>query len=527
MARRGWGGSIATAVGVAAGTGAAQLGFGYGLGVIDWAPADATAGTTAWVAGLIWASWIAATSTVAGAVCAQRLRDRAPTPHAGPGDTTVAEPDDRTANAPRPVADDTTATGSGDGVLRHVALAVAAGLGALVTVLLVAVPARTAVAADTDSPRNVAAVYAAVGVLVGVLTAVWALRSRAAANNVIATVGWLWLLAGVAVVDGVLAGRGLTSAQLGIWQLSADDGQFWIRDHLYWPGALLSLGSALLIGALAARGGARHADRRVGAAASGAAGPLLVATAYFLAVPRLTAISPEQLSAHLIAPYAVIVGVGGSVLVAALAQRAARRAASHGSVRVPRQRTGEPADLPGDPSPAGQHDAAETDTGATSTVPDPAGPDTGAITPTSDPAGEPDAGGATPARAAVRAGARTAAATGRPSRSRKPAADAGSPPTGSGPAGPGPAGAAGRPAAAGPGGTGSAGAPARVAAPVGDPAAPPPGEAPTTVSGDGPTTVPGDGPASASVPGGQAATDADPEQPPPGGRRPRSGRRTR
>lgn len=323
MARRGWGGSIAIAVGVAAGAGAAQLGFGYGLGIINWAPADATAGATAWVAGLIWATWIAATSTVFGAVCAQRLRDRAPAPDTGPADAAPAGP--------------------GGGALGSAALAVAAGVGALITVLLVAVPARQAVAvADTGSPRNVAAAYAAVGVLVGVLTAAWALRSRAAANNVLATVGWLWLLAVIAVVDGVLAGRGLTSAQLGIWQLGPDDGRYWIRDYFYWPGALLSLGSALVIGALAARRDARDPDHRVGAAVSGAAGPLLVATAYFLAVPRLTAISPEQVSAHLIAPYAVIVGVGGAVLVTVLAQRAARRAAPGG-------RCGSPANAPASP----------------------------------------------------------------------------------------------------------------------------------------------------------------------------------
>ncbi|MFI7492254.1 hypothetical protein ACIBXA_28145 [Micromonospora echinaurantiaca] len=350
MARRGWGGSIATAIGVAAGAGAAQLGFGYGLGIINWAPADPGAGPAAWVASLVWATWIAATSTVFGAVCAQRLRDRgAPNHPAGgppPGDASadVASESGDGEVAGRPDAD----TGPERvGPLRLLLLALAAGFGALITVLLVAVPARMAEVADTPAPREVAAGYAAVGVLVGVLAAGWALRSRAAAANVIATIAWLWLLAVVAVVDGVLAGRGLTSAQLGIWQLSADDGRYWIRDYLYWPGAVLSLGSALVIGALAARGAARHPDHRVGAVASGAAGPLLVAVAYFLAVPRVTAISPEQVSAHLIAPYAVIVGVGGSALVAALAQRAARRAATTAPVTV------EPAPAaPAEPEPA-------------------------------------------------------------------------------------------------------------------------------------------------------------------------------
>ncbi|MEU4677267.1 hypothetical protein [Micromonospora sp. NPDC023737] len=349
MARRGWGGSIATAVGVAAGTGAAQLGFGYGLGIINWAPADAGAARGAWVASLVWATWIAGTSTLLGAICAYRLHERTltagtvttrepdPTEFGAGSDTATPQPDGssepaRPGTAQLDGQDDAMPadrrTGNGAGSLRRVTLAVAAGLGGLVTVLLVAVPARVAVAPDTGTPQRLAAGYAAIGVLMGVLTALWALRSRAAAGNVIATVAWLWLLTVVAVVDGVLAGRGLASAQLGIWQISSDRPEFWIRDYLYWPGAALSLGSALVVGVLAARRPARSAEHRIGAAVSGAAGPLFVAVAYLLAVPRLSAISPEQVSAHLIAPYAVIVGVGGSVLVAALAQGRARRVES-------------------------------------------------------------------------------------------------------------------------------------------------------------------------------------------------------
>lgn len=76
MARLGWGGSVAIAIGVAAAAGAAQLGFGYGLGIINWTPAEAATVEAAWVASLAWATWISATSVVAGAVCAQRLRAR-------------------------------------------------------------------------------------------------------------------------------------------------------------------------------------------------------------------------------------------------------------------------------------------------------------------------------------------------------------------------------------------------------------------------------------------------------------------
>ncbi|MCW3842424.1 hypothetical protein ONA70_20190 [Micromonospora yasonensis] len=348
MARRGWGGSVATALGVAAGTGAAQLGFGYGLGIINWSSAGGTRVEAAWVASLAWATWISATSVVAGAVCAHRLRGA----DEEPGRT-----------------------------LRNLTLAVAAGVGALITVLLVAVPARGARVPETLSPQAVAAGYAAVGLLAGLLLAVWALHSRAAAGNLVATTGWLWLLAVVSVVDGVLAGRGLTTAQLGIWQISADSERLWIRDYFYWPGALLALGSALLIGVLAARRTARLPERRLGAAASGAAGPILVALAYLLAVPRLAAIAPEQLSAHLIAPYAVIAGFGGSVLAAVLAQRAELRAA-RAAVALPRQRTDEPAGLPGpEPDPPSAGSAAEG-TEATSPGVAPAGPDPEAATST-------------------------------------------------------------------------------------------------------------------------------------------------
>ncbi|WP_392390713.1 hypothetical protein [Micromonospora chalcea] len=317
MVSRGWGGSTAAALGVAAGAGAAQLGFGYGLGIINWAPTGAVRIEAAWVASLAWATWIAATSVIAGAVCAQRLRGR---------------DDESQGRPPRFV------------------LVLAAAVGALVTVLLVAVPARAAQVPDVSAPQTVAAAYAGAGLLLGMLLATWALHTRAAATNLIATSGWLWLLAVVSVVDGVIAGRGLTTAQLGIWQISADRGAFWIRDYFYWPGALLSVLSALVIGVLAARRAARAAEVRVGAAASGAAGPLLVALAYLLAVPRLAGIAAEQLSAHLIAPYAVIAGVGGSMLTAALAQRAERRAAER--VTVPRQRTGEPDPVVGEADPA-------------------------------------------------------------------------------------------------------------------------------------------------------------------------------
>ena len=305
MAVRGWGGSIAAAIGIAACAGAAQLGLGYGLGIITWLPASDRVGEAAWAASLSWAAWIAATSTVAGAIGAQRLTEAA----------------DADGDPP------------GAAFLGRLSLVVAAAVGALVTVALVAVPARAAVRADTFSPQTIAAGYAVIGVLLGLVFATWALSSRAAAGNVIATVGWLWLLSVVSVTEGVVSGGDQPPAQLGVWQITSGSEAFWFRDYLYWPGAALSLGAAFVIGALVARRPARDPFHRVGAAVSGIAGPLVVAAAYFLAAPRLSGIRAEQVSAHLLAPYAVLAGLAGSVLVTTLAQRADRS-----MVTVPTQR---------------------------------------------------------------------------------------------------------------------------------------------------------------------------------------------
>ncbi|ROO52434.1 hypothetical protein EDC02_7359 [Micromonospora sp. Llam0] len=303
MAVRGWGRSVATATGIAAGAGAAQLGLGYGLGIVAWLPSVDGEGEASWVASLAWATWITATSVVIGAVVADRLAPSRPNPELSAG----ADPD----RAPESLL---TAS------LWRLALAAAAAIGGMLTVALIAVPARSATRADTFSPQTIAAGYAMVGAVVGLLMAIWAVASRAAATNAIATVGWLWLLAVVAVIDSVISGTGLTSAQLGVWQITTDSEQYWFR-NIYLPGAALSLGSAFIIGAVSAWPAARDARRRVGAAISGGVGPVLIAAAYFLAAPRLVGPRAEQLSAHLLAPYAVIAGLAGSVLVTAIAQR--------------------------------------------------------------------------------------------------------------------------------------------------------------------------------------------------------------
>ncbi len=300
MASRGWGASIVTAVGVAAGTSAAQLGLGYGLGIVTWIPASAPEGETAWVGSLAWATWIAATSVIIGAICADRLAG-------SPG------PESTVGNAePWVGRRRTDRYGPLGTALWRIVLALAAAVGGALTVALVALPARSAVRADSFAPETIAGACAVVGVIGGLLLAFASLASAAVAANVFVTMGWLWLLAVAAVAHGEWAGSGPWGAQLAVWDFTSEGP--WLRD-LYVPGMLLSLVSALIIGAAAAWPAARREESRVGVAVSGAVGPLLVSMAYFLATPRLGGMQAEQFSTYQIAQYAVIAGLAGSVLV--------------------------------------------------------------------------------------------------------------------------------------------------------------------------------------------------------------------
>lgn len=287
---------VAAAAGVAAGTGAAQLGLGYGLGVVVW-PSAPGVDDSVWLGSLGWATWIAASSTVFGAVVAGRL------------------------------------PGARGGPWRY-ALALAAGLGALLTVALVALPARQTVRPQTPSPETVAAGYALVGVLIGVVIAYWAVFSRPVAANLMVTAGYLWALAATAIGVELATGRD-SATYLTSWQF-ADVGAGTRYGAVHWPSSLLTLLAALLIGMVAAWPAVRRGHFGVGAATSGAVGPLLVAAAFLVLAPRLTG-APGQLgSAYLIAPYAVLAGLAGSAFVVALGQRAAeRRKRSHHQAAPP------------------------------------------------------------------------------------------------------------------------------------------------------------------------------------------------
>ena len=304
MADKGLTTQAATAAGIAAGAGAAQLGLGYGLGVIAW-PVTATEAEAAWLGSLGWATWITASATVLGAVIAGRLRPERP--------------------------------GRWRALWRF-ALSLASALGGLLSVVLIALPARSAVRIDTLSPQMVAAGYALAGLLAGLVVAFWAVSSGPVAANLIGTALWLWALALAGVVAELADGRDFAT-YLTSWQFaeSVSPVQY---GGIYWPSALLTLFAAFLIGALAAGPAALRDEVGLGTAVSGAVGPLLVAFSFLTLAPRLTdAMGPLQ-SAYLIAPYAVLAGLGGSALTVGLAK--GRRS------RLER-RTAAPAALPSAP----------------------------------------------------------------------------------------------------------------------------------------------------------------------------------
>src|SRR4051812_38215783 len=313
MADKGWTGRVATAAGVAAGTGAAQLGLGYGLGVIVW-PVTVAEDRSEWLGSLGWATWITASATVFGAVIASRLGG---------------------AQAARPRWP------------WRLAFAISAGVGALVAVALIALPARAAVRLDAHSPQMIAASYALLGVALGVIVAFWAVWSRPVAANLIATAAGLWALAITAIVVELVLGRD-TATYLTSWQfVETSTTRYGV---IYWPSAVLTLAAAFAIGIIAVIPAVRRGDLGVGAATSGAVGPLLVAVSFLALSPRLTGTPGPIESAYLIAPYAVLAGLAGSALAVASAK----------SMATPRDTAG--ADSANDPAAGGNGSAARRTT---------------------------------------------------------------------------------------------------------------------------------------------------------------------
>src|SRR5207244_3785908 len=121
-------------------------------------------------------------------------------------------------------------------------LALTAAVGGLLTVALVAVPARAAHRPGALAPQMFAGGYAVVGVVVGVLVAIAALSARAIAANTVLTMAYVWALATGSVIFGLAADQALSTAQLGVLHFG---GVQFLRQTYSLPGAALMIGAAL------------------------------------------------------------------------------------------------------------------------------------------------------------------------------------------------------------------------------------------------------------------------------------------
>jgi hypothetical protein len=384
MAEKGWTTQASAAAGIAAGAGAAQLGLGYGLGVIAW-PVTATEAESVWLGSLGWATWITASATVLGAVIAGRLRPDRP--------------------------------GRWRALWRFL-LAASAALGALVSVALVALPARSAVRADTLSPQLVAGGYALAGLLAGLVVAFWAVSSVPVAANLIGTALWLWALAITGVAAELVTGRDLAT-YLTSWQF-AESASPLRYGGIYWPSALLTLVAAFVIGLAAAWPVARRGELGLGTAISGAVGPLLVAFSFLLLAPQLTAAMGPLQSAYLIAPYAVLAGLGGSALAVTLEQGRRARGVRAGQPAGAPETAATPAGAR--PADSGTADIPTVDlTAGGKPGPAPAGGKPGPTPAGSQPGPAP--GGGRSGRAEGGGSARPAKATGRAAPTHQPTSE--------------------------------------------------------------------------------------------------------
>jgi hypothetical protein len=275
VAVRAWGKSLSITLGVAAAAAAAQLGIAYGFAILLWAKDFTERSGAAWASNLTWVCWLAATAVVIGAIVGGRVTEAAALPQ---------------------------------NLLTHAAVIVSSAVGALVTVPLVAVPARYAQLAGDMSPAYTAARIAVLGVVIGAVVSVGVLLGRPLAWNIVAINSWLWLLALGSVLVGLRSGTVPETVRLGIW----GDASGWLAVVV--PLLLVAFGIGAGLAYLAKRQGAN----RVAVAVCGTPGPVLIAVAYLIAGPGSRPETGSHLVPYLAAPYTVLAGLLGSLLVAAI-----------------------------------------------------------------------------------------------------------------------------------------------------------------------------------------------------------------
>ncbi|HET8661725.1 MAG TPA: hypothetical protein VFM55_22365 [Micromonosporaceae bacterium] len=270
-----WVRALVTALATAAMTAAGQLGVCYGLGILRWQQEFAGDDVNLWSAHLTWTAWIAAIAVIAGALAGVSALRRHRL-HPGFGGWAGA--------------------------------ALAATPGAAVAVPLVAVPASAAELPFTN-PALEAGIAAAVGILAGVFGALAMLCARLIAGSVYATIFWVWAVAlasAGAVMGSSTPPRGQRLGVLALPGMSFDLTQDLVL--------AMTAGTAVLLGGLIAGYGRWLGEHRLVVAASGLAGPALLAAAYLIAGPGRSSDPPDQLVPY----WAALIGVGAGAVTSVL-----------------------------------------------------------------------------------------------------------------------------------------------------------------------------------------------------------------
>ncbi|MGC4852749.1 hypothetical protein ACLQ24_04985 [Micromonospora sp. DT4] len=278
MAYRTWGRLLLTALGVSVLAGAGQLGVAYGFGIVRLTGAFTGSTVNQWPAQLVWVGWFAANAAVAGAVLTGRLYRR-DTPPANTG--------------------------------RHLAIGGAAALGATAVAPLCMQPARAAELISVD-PVWAVGICAILGAVIGAGAAIAVLLRPELGWNMAAVAGTIWLLALVSVLPSLGTTGPLPTVRLGVLEPN------WLDDAAAQRLALLLLPMVALLAGAATAGLARWRGQvPLISAATGVAGPVLVAFAYLTAGPG-DAVDRYQTTPYYGALIAVLAGALGAAAAALL-----------------------------------------------------------------------------------------------------------------------------------------------------------------------------------------------------------------
>ncbi|WP_422736942.1 hypothetical protein ACN263_26170 [Micromonospora sp. WMMD729] len=278
MAYRTWGRLLLTALGVSVLAGAGQLGVAYGFGIVRLTGAFTGSTVNQWPAQLVWVGWFAANAAVAGAVLTGRLARRDVPP---------------------------ASTG------RHLAIGGAAALGATAVAPLCMQPARAAELISVD-PVWAVGICAILGAVIGAGAAIAVLLRPELGWNMAAVAGTIWLLALVSVLPSLGTTGPLPTVRLGVLEPN------WLDDAAAQRLALLVLPLVALLAGTATAGLARwRGQLPLISAATGVAGPVLVAFAYLTAGPG-DAVDRYQTTPYYGALIAVLAGALGAAAAALL-----------------------------------------------------------------------------------------------------------------------------------------------------------------------------------------------------------------